>query len=373
MRRGRAQGMRPPGLGPGPGTAPPPARPVVEELPPVPEGMRPPPPGNLHRAPFRFLLIDNDGRVMLRSGDYQTGDRVRDEDRARAVPVEVDGRVVAWASPQGEITYSDLDKGYVAAIREALLYGAIAATALALILGLLFGTGLSRALKKLTAALQGMERGVLRQRVAVTSRDEVGVLASAFNRMSEELAQSHAALEESNAQIRQQAQQLHELSIRDPLTQLHNRRYFDEHSASLFDLAQRHDQTFAVMIGDIDYFKRVNDTYSHAMGDAVLRQVAELLQANVRHTDLLARYGGEEFVIAFPQTSLEQAVKLCEKLRSVIEAWPWFDLQPDLRVTMSMGISANLSRGSVEGMLREADDQLYRAKAAGRNRVCVPA
>lgn len=218
-----------------------------------------------------------------------------------------------------------------------------------------------------------MERGTLRQRVEMNSRDEVGVLANAFNRMSEELAQSHAALAESNRQIRAQAEQLRELSVRDALTQLHNRRHFDEQAGQLYDLAQRHDQPFAVMIGDIDFFKRINDGFSHAMGDTVLRQVAELLRGHIRHTDLVARYGGEEFVIAFPQTALPQAEMLCEKLRGVIEAHDWAALHPRLRVTMSMGVYANLAAGSVEAMLREADLLLYRAKESGRNRVCVPA
>lgn len=371
-RRGRAMGMPPVGLGPGPADrgVQPPAPPAG--LPGAMPG-RPQPPGNLMRAPFRFLLAAPDGRVLLAVSPYHEGDVISDADRERTLPVTVQGRTVALVLPQGQINYSDLDLGYIAALRGALFYGVAAAAALAVLLGLVFGTGLARSLQKLTRAIQGMERGTLRQRVEMNSRDEVGVLANAFNRMSEELAQSHAALAESNRQIRAQAEQLRELSVRDALTQLHNRRHFDEQAGQLYDLAQRHDQPFAVMIGDIDFFKRINDGFSHAMGDTVLRQVAELLRGHIRHTDLVARYGGEEFVIAFPQTALPQAEMLCEKLRGVIEAHDWAALHPRLRVTMSMGVYANLAAGSVEAMLREADLLLYRAKESGRNRVCVPA
>jgi diguanylate cyclase (GGDEF)-like protein len=379
MRRGHAMGLPVNGPGLGGGGEPPRERPQIAQLEPLPAmpgaeaGLPPPPRGNLVRAPFRFLLIDTDGRVMMRSGAWEVGQQVGEDVRERAIPVEVDGRTVAYASPDGQVNYSDLDLGYIAAIREALIYGLGAASVLALLLGLVFANGLSRSLQTLTQAIRGMERGALKQRVETASRDEVGELAAAFNRMSEEIVQSHAALAASNAQIRAQAEQLRELATRDALTGLFNRRYFDEHADNMFNLALRHGQHFAVMIGDIDYFKRINDNHSHAMGDAVLRQVAELLQASVRHTDLLARYGGEEFVIAFPQTSAVQAQALCEKLRTVIESHPWYDMHPALRVTMSMGISANLGRGSVEDMLREADEQLYRAKNAGRNQVCVPA
>lgn len=339
----------------------------------LPRAGAPTPLGNLVREPFHFLLLSPEGRVLTAVAPYQEGETVAADLLAQGEPVRVNGAVAAYVLPQGEPSYSDLDLGYLSAMREALGYGVAAAAGLALVLGLLFGTGLSRSLQRLTTAIRRMEKGRLMQRVEVRSRDEIGVLAQAFNRMSRELAQSHAELNASNAQIRAQAEQLRELSIRDALTQLHNRRYFDEHAGQQYDLAMRHGQPLAVMIGDIDFFKRINDGFSHAMGDAVLRQVAEILRAQVRHTDFVARYGGEEFVIAFPETGLAQARGLCEKLREAIAAWPWHTLAPDLHVTMSMGICDDLAAGSLEAMVRVADEQLYRAKSTGRNKVCIPA
>jgi diguanylate cyclase (GGDEF)-like protein len=155
------------------------------------------------------------------------------------------------------------------------------------------------------------------------------------------------------------------------LTGLYNRRHFDEHVARTFAQAERYGHPLTVMIGDIDFFKRINDGFSHAVGDAVLCQVARILQDNTRESDVVARYGGEEFVIALAETPLSQATNLCEKLRAKVEAHPWNDIAPELRVTMSMGLCDDLGLGSLEKMVAYADTKLYQAKTGGRNRVCV--
>jgi len=125
----------------------------------------------------------------------------------------------------------------------------------------------------------------------------------------------------------------------------------------------------SVMIGDIDFFKKINDRFSHATGDAVLRQVGAILREHTRGSDVVARYGGEEFVIAFPETELDEAAAFCERLRQKIESHPWRDIHADLAVTMSMGLNGDVGLGSVEKMLAAADALLYQAKHAGRNRV----
>ena len=181
---------------------------------------------------------------------------------------------------------------------------------------------------------------------------------------------SHEELTASHQTILEQAEQLRELSVRDALTKLHNRRHFDEHAATLFSQAVRHKRPLSVVIGDIDYFKRINDQFSHATGDAVLRKVGEILRGHMRLTDLVARYGGEEFVIALPETPLPQAASLCDKLRKLIEDFPWHEVHPDLKVTMSMGVYGDLAAGTAEAMLQKADALLYRAKEGGRNQVC---
>ena len=148
-----------------------------------------------------------------------------------------------------------------------------------------------------------------------------------------------------------------------------NRRYFDEQSALLYQQAMRHGRAISVMVGDLDYFKSINDDFSHAIGDEVLRRVALILRKNTRSTDVVARYGGEEFVIAFPESTVQQAAIRCEALRAAIEQHTWQEVHPDLRVTMSMGLCDDTKRGSIEKMLAAADEGLYEAKRSGRNRV----
>jgi diguanylate cyclase (GGDEF)-like protein len=197
------------------------------------------------------------------------------------------------------------------------------------------------------------------------------MLAGAFHRMSSDLAAAHAALQESHDTIRAQAEQLKELSIRDEMTGLHNRRYFNEQAELVFAHVRRYGRTLTVMIADIDHFKQVNDRFSHTMGDVVLRRVAKILASNTRDTDVVARYGGEEFVVAFTETPLEAARATCERIRRSIETYPWQELHPDLHLTITMGVDDDVSRGSVDAMLAAADTRLYEGKQRGRNQVCA--
>ena len=320
--------------------------------------------------PFRFILLDAQYRVLLGAGEYAHDSVVPADMQRDAIPVVVNNKVEAYVSPQGVLAPGKQDIEYLAAMREALGYGAAAATTLALGLGLLLGNGLSAALRQLTAAVKAMRAGALRQKVAVEGGGEIATLATAFNTMSEELAQSHEALQQSNQTILQQANKLKEMSIRDALTDLYNRRHFDEQAQQMFEQSVRHGHPMTVVMGDIDFFKRINDTYSHATGDVVLKQIAEILRTHMRISDVVARYGGEEFVFVLPETPLPQAAALCDKLRQVIESFPWTNVHPELRVTMSMGLCADVAAGTVHAMLSKADTLLYRAKEMGRNRVC---
>jgi diguanylate cyclase (GGDEF)-like protein len=163
-----------------------------------------------------------------------------------------------------------------------------------------------------------------------------------------ELQQRYQELQELHDKVHKQAAQLKELSIRDALTALYNRRHFDEQGETVFAQAQRYNHPLTVMIGDIDFFKRINDGFSHAIGDEVLRRVGQILQQNTRDSDIVARYGGEEFVIALTQTALPDAFGFCEKLRRLIECYPWSQIDPNLRVSMSMGLCADTKIGSFE-------------------------
>ncbi len=320
--------------------------------------------------PFRFVLADKHYTVLLGAGQYGPGAVLPDEARAKAQPIVVNGNTVAYVSMEGVATPSKQEQEFLDAMQSSLLAGAGAAAALALGLGMLLAGGLSSRLSKLTGAVRAMQGGALRQQVPVQGKDEVAALAGAFNDMSEQLAHSHEELKASHQTILEQAQQLKELSIRDALTSLYNRRHFDEQANTLYHQAVRHKRPISLVIGDIDFFKKINDNFSHATGDAVLRHVGTILRKHVRLSDLVARYGGEEFVLALPDTDGKQAAALCDKLRSLIEAHPWHEVHPNLKVTMSMGVFADYAVGTAEAMLQKADELLYKAKETGRNRVC---
>lgn len=330
----------------------------------------PPPPADMQGPPFRFYLFDNDFHALLPLPPYKIGQRIRPEDVKRLSPIESEGRIVAHFLPQGKPNYSALDLGYIAAMREALIISILAGTVLTLVFGIGMAAHLNRRLRKLTRAVKAMGQGELGKQVTVEANDEVGILATAFNRMSKDLERQYRELQESKDRIEKMAIQLRELSIRDALTGLYNRRYFDENCARLFQHAVRYQRPFSVMLADIDHFKKINDSFSHAMGDEVLRRIGEILNSKTRATDLVARYGGEEFVIAFPEASLQQAEETCEALRQRIEAYPWHEVHPDLKVTISIGLSSDARVKSFNAMLEAADTLLYRAKHGGRNQVC---
>ncbi|WP_217182921.1 GGDEF domain-containing protein [Methylobacter tundripaludum] len=323
--------------------------------------------------PFLFILLDPQGKVLLGGGKYENGEFVPVSARLGASPVMLENQVLALAIPQGKPNLSAIDRNYLATIREALIYGFFIAGMLAIFLGFLLSKRLSSSLHELTMAIRAMNQGELRQKVTVHGKDETGILAEAFNRMSADLAHAYEELEESHRTISEQALLLKELSIRDELTQLYNRRYFNEQAIKLFAQMKRYNHSLSFMIGDIDHFKRINDRFSHATGDEVLKAVSGILKNSTRASDIVARYGGEEFVVIFPETPLMQAAAQCERLRKLIEGFPWSTIHPDLQVTMSMGLSDDLSLERFEHILAAADNNLYRAKADGRNRLCSAA
>lgn len=166
-------------------------------------------------------------------------------------------------------------------------------------------------------------------------------------------------------------EELVKLSVTDPLTEIANRRYFYIQAEQMFNRTQT-PNTLAVIMLDVDYFKKLNDRYGHAAGDAVLRQIAGRLQANLRPTDILARYGGEEFVILLPRTLPYEAEQVARRLWEAIHS-PAFHFEgEDISVTISVGIaSSDESTDNLDMLMRHADEALYRAKHGGRNQWVV--
>ncbi len=169
--------------------------------------------------------------------------------------------------------------------------------------------------------------------------------------------------------VERQMVDLRRVARRDGLTGLLNRTALMGDGRQQLAQCQLRRLPFAVLLLDLDHFKRVNDTHGHQAGDAVLHHMARTLQRNLRGRDsLLGRYGGEEFVLLLPATSLEQAQVLAERLRVALEACPLDGDSGPIAITTSIGVAADID-ATLEALLGRADAALYRAKAAGRNRV----
>ncbi|HEU4559612.1 MAG TPA: diguanylate cyclase [Longimicrobium sp.] len=184
-----------------------------------------------------------------------------------------------------------------------------------------------------------------------------------------ERKEAEAALARAQAELEERNRELHALTIRDPLTGAYNRRYLDQRLAEAMPLAVRGVQPLSVMMCDLDDFKRINDTFSHAVGDEVLRTVADILGRHLRQSDVVARFGGEEFVVLFPATTLGQAVAASEKVCALVREHPWGELQPGLAVTLSAGVAEAGTHPTHEKLLADADGRLYEAKRRGKD--CV--
>lgn len=266
--------------------------------------------------------------------------------------------------------------------------------ALALCLIVVFNTTLVKPLTKLVVDIAKLRPGGEKRKVAVPQgyeESELGVLSDNANRIFElyeenarslrevekELRNQKSVLEETveerTADLRQMNEKLALLSQTDALTGVANRRCFDETLHKEWGRLGRSGITLVLAMIDIDYFKDYNDTYGHQKGDECLRSVADLLQANAKRSgDLVARYGGEEFALILPITEEHEAVELCDKIRSDLEALQIPHSKAPLGyLTLSVGIASSSSEtvDSVQSLIQQADQHLYTAKRSGKNQI----
>lgn len=265
--------------------------------------------------------------------------------------------------------YSEIFEQVIAAVdnRERFTVlmrtGLIAALVIALVTGLLMMRAMFQPLRALKTGALRLGSGEMDYRIPVKRRDEIGDVAEAFNSMA-------AMLEGSQAELRNRA-------IRDGLTGLFNQRELTRRLNREFRRAERYRRDFAFIIIDLDHFKVVNDTYGHLVGDHALRRVAEILQGELRSVDTLGRHGGEEFAAILPETAEAAALATAERLRVSIErAAVNLKSGDSLRLTASVGVAVYPGdANSAKELFEEADDSLYAAKHAGRNRTfyrCKP-
>ncbi|WP_111894796.1 sensor domain-containing diguanylate cyclase [Acinetobacter sp. MB5] len=237
----------------------------------------------------------------------------------------------------------------------------------------------SHPIEKLAQKAHAVEQGQDNVHFETTTTiREIQGLSQSLESMTETLLSQQQQLQDTNANLEQKVEErtqalkqanleLEKLARYDALTGLHNRRACNAYLDYLFEQLHRSQQVYAVLLMDIDFFKKVNDTFGHEMGDYVLQSVAKLLPTALRTTDFVARFGGEEFVVLLPDTSLKGAVVLAEKIRQVIADAVIIDHHP---ITMSIGVTvASLEDVDVNTAIRRADKNLYSAKEQGRN--CV--
>lgn len=188
----------------------------------------------------------------------------------------------------------------------------------------------------------------------------------------------NAGLQKEIGKLNEEIERLKEKAVRDSGTGLYNKGYFKESLESEVKRAERYGCDLSLIILDIDYFKRVNDTYGHLVGDIVLKTMSDTIKTSIRGSDILARYGGEEFAIILPETGLEGAKNLAEKIRGEVEARDFEYNGNKFKITVSLGIgkysNLNIKGANIEDranlFAKRADEALYIGKQLGRNQ-CV--
>lgn len=260
----------------------------------------------------------------------------------------------------------------VTKLQHLVLSVSVVAALVFLLLAWGIASSISRPLENLTARARRLEEGdeAISFEVAGGST-EVRRLSAALQRMAEKLLDSKHSLEakvaERTAALQELNQQLESLARTDPLTQVPNRLAANERLTMEFSRFQRSNMAYTVLMMDIDFFKRVNDTHGHPVGDAVLRHVAKVIGQSLRQTDFLARVGGEEFMVLLPMTPLSQALGVAEQIRAAVHA---SSIPPVGNLSISIGASSVMDGdGNADTLVQRADQRLYHAKEQGRNRV----
>lgn len=184
-----------------------------------------------------------------------------------------------------------------------------------------------------------------------------------------ELKKARDLLEEQNRELTQAYEKIEHLALTDTLTGIPNRRNISNIMSKEASRCKRNGGTFSLIMCDIDFFKKVNDTYGHDTGDYVLKKIAELIQDNLRKQDIVSRWGGEEFLLVLPETGIEDAMRVSEKLRTTIENQLMEFGGHSFNVTMTFGVAVFELDIGLEKSIKKADDALYQGKQTGRNKV----
>ncbi len=204
------------------------------------------------------------------------------------------------------------------------------------------------------------------------SKAELEKLSISYALLLRQLKEEKKRVEELARRLKAANEKLRKLSILDGLTELYNHRYFQERLHEEFERARRYKRNLSVIMIDIDHFKKINDTYGHLFGDFVLRELARIIKENLRKSDIAARYGGEEFAIILPETEIQGATTLGERLRRKVEEHTFQMDGISVKVTISLGVASIFparTKKTPRDLLETADKALYYSKTHGRNRL----
>jgi diguanylate cyclase (GGDEF)-like protein len=277
------------------------------------------------------------------------------------------------------------------------------ALAIIIVLNIILVQRILQPIFELSQATKHLAQGNVHEPLPLPRVLEISILTYGFNQMSQEIQESHRQLDEyarsleqkvaerthdlqaevdrranAEAALKAANQELQRLAYVDGLTQIPNRRSFDKRLFQEWRRARRSQKPLAIVICDVDYFKKYNDTYGHQLGDECLFRIAQTIAAVVqRPSDLVARYGGEEFVILLPDTDIEGAILIAQAMRSAVHSLCIEHRASDISqfVTMSFGVSSMEPSVDIssENLVKKADQALYQAKQRGRNRVSLQA
>lgn len=334
---------------------------------------------------LRILVADMDKRVVVSNSLADIG---------QPMPSLVNSQSEVWRTRQmpgyGSIAIQFSNGLLQAEILKAKRRGlsiALSCMIAIAVAGILFGFLLTRKLAELTEAATQFAEGNYHRRISIGGKDEIAVLSNTYNKMAEKIQQNFHNLELQKSELKQAKEELEqrveertkELSIAnqklqrlseiDTLTNIPNRRRFDNVFEKEWSDAVQVRHPLSLMIIDIDHFKMLNDTYGHQYGDECIREVAGVIEKTKREQDILARYGGEEFTVISPNTTEEGIFALAQRMRKNVERCPFKKCQ----ITISIGVATIYpdKEGTPQKLLEVADQALYEAKKSGRNKVVL--
>ena len=318
------------------------------------------------------IILDATGKVMMHNRLTEVG-KLRTDERARiALQADSQGISKHYLAENGDkvadifvpINVSGVRLGTILLtcshkhiaeklndLKMHILIILICGILISIICAILLASYLTKPLQWLTKVTGEITTGTFpEEELQISGNDEISALTESFNKM---------------------AKNLKTMVYHDPLTGAYNRQMFQQRIVQEFAHSRRHSQPLALLMIDVDHFKKINDNFGHLIGDQVLKEISNLLLATIRTDDYFARFGGEEFVVIAPKTTPETAKILAERIRTTVANHPFaIDTMESWRLTISIGI-ANQTKETqtTDDLIRFADDALYIAKETGRNRV----